>query len=55
MSKHITPVNTLIRAERELKMVRRIVILICDIATICFSYAIFIFVSLFTSPPKYYF
>jgi hypothetical protein len=55
ISKHVTPVNTLFRAERELKMVRRIVILVVGIVTIGFPYAIFIFVSFFTSPPKYHF
>ncbi|CAF3905383.1 unnamed protein product [Adineta steineri] len=36
-------------------MVRQIVILIISVATIGFPYAIFIFMSLFTSPPKYHF
>jgi hypothetical protein len=55
MSKHVTPVNTLFRAERELKMVRRIVILVVGIITTGFPYAIFVFMSFFTSPPKYHF
>jgi hypothetical protein len=55
MSKHVTPVNTILRAQRELKMVRRIVILITGVATIGFPYALFIFMSFFTTPPKYHF
>jgi hypothetical protein len=55
MSKRVTPVNTLFHAQRELKMVRRIVILVIGIATIGFPYAIFLFVSYFTTPPKYHF
>jgi uncharacterized membrane protein len=55
MSKHVTPVNTLFRAKRELKMVRRIVILVVGIVTIGFPYATFVFMSFFTCPSKYYF
>ncbi|CAF4769894.1 unnamed protein product, partial [Rotaria sp. Silwood2] len=55
MSKHVIPTNTLYRAQRELKMVRRIVILIMGIVTIGFPYALFIFISFFTTPPKYHF
>jgi hypothetical protein len=53
MSKRVTPANTLIRAERELKMVRRIVILVIGVTTIGFPYALLIFISFFTHPPKY--
>jgi hypothetical protein len=55
MSKHVTPVNTLFRAQRELKMVRRIVILVNGVVTIGLPYVIFIFISFFTTPPKYHF
>jgi len=55
MSKHIIPVNRLFHAQRELKMVRRIVILVVGLVTIGLPYAIFVFVSYFTSPPKYHF
>ncbi|CAF1025095.1 unnamed protein product [Adineta steineri] len=55
MSKNVISTNTLLRAQRELKMVRQIVILVISVATIGFPYAIFIFMSLFTSPPKYHF
>jgi hypothetical protein len=55
MSKRVTPANTLIRAERELKMVRRIVILVISLTTIGFPYAMLILISFFTSPPKYHF
>jgi hypothetical protein len=40
MSKHITPVNILTRAQRELKMIRRIVILVSGLATIGIPYVI---------------
>jgi hypothetical protein len=55
MGERATPMNTLSRAQRELRMVRRIVILISSVAAIGFPYALFIFVSFFTSPPKYHF
>jgi hypothetical protein len=53
MSKRVTIANTLHRAQQELKMVRRIVILIIGIVTIGFPYAFFVFLSFFTTPPKY--
>ncbi|CAF1434458.1 unnamed protein product [Rotaria sordida] len=55
MRKHITSANILYRAQNELKMVRRIVILVMGIVTIGFPYALFIFISFFTTPPKYHF
>ena len=55
MGERATPMNTLSRAQRELRMVRRIVILISSVAAIGFPYALFIFVSFFTRPPKYHF
>ncbi|CAF0714547.1 unnamed protein product [Adineta steineri] len=55
ISKHITPVNTLSRAKLELKMVRRIVILISILLILGLPYTIFIFMSFFNSAPKYHF
>ncbi|CAF1181561.1 unnamed protein product [Rotaria sordida] len=55
MRKHVTPANILYRAQLELKMVRRIVILVMGIVTIGFPYALFVFISFFTTPPKYHF
>jgi hypothetical protein len=55
MSQHITPVNTLFRARRELKMVRRTVILVSILIVYCFPYAMFIFLSFFIVIPKYHF
>ena len=54
-SKNVTSIYTLARAQRELKMVRHIVILLSGVATIGFPYAIFIFLSFFTTPPNYHF
>jgi len=55
MGKHVTPANTLLRAQRELKMVQRIVILISILLILGFPYALFLFMSFFTTPPKYHF
>jgi hypothetical protein len=55
MNQRITPVNNLVRVRRELKMFRRTVILLMIILTIDFPYALFLFISYFTSPPKYHF
>ncbi|CAF1473883.1 unnamed protein product [Adineta steineri] len=55
MSKHVTPVNTLIRAQRELKMVYRIVILVSFLIGLGIPYASFVIMGFFTSPPKYHF
>ncbi|CAF0804341.1 unnamed protein product [Adineta steineri] len=55
MNKNVTPANTLLRVERELKMIRRIVILVSMLITFGLTYAIFIFMSFFTQPPKYHF
>ena len=55
MSKRVTPVNTLFRAQRELKMVRRTVILVAIQIVACLPYGIFILMSFFTSIPKYHF
>ncbi|CAF1224456.1 unnamed protein product [Adineta ricciae] len=55
MSRRVISTNVLFRAQRELKMVRRTVILLLILITIGFPYAIFIFMSFFTSPPLYHF
>ncbi|CAF0722315.1 unnamed protein product [Adineta steineri] len=55
MSKNVTPANTLLRVERELKMIRRIVILVSMLITFGLTYAIFVFMGFFTQPPKYHF
>jgi hypothetical protein len=55
MSKRVTPVNTLSRAKRELKMVQRTVKLINILITIGFPYTLFLVMSFFGSVPKYHF
>lgn len=54
-SLNINSTNNILRAQRELQMVRRIVILIIGVATIGLPYAIFVFIAFFTNPPKYHF
>jgi hypothetical protein len=54
MRKRVMPANTLIRAQRELKMFQRIIILITILVVLGVPYAIFIFMSFFTDPPKYH-
>jgi hypothetical protein len=53
MSKRVTPANTLSRAQRELKMVYRIVILVSILLGLGLPYAIFVFMGLFNRAPKY--
>jgi hypothetical protein len=53
MSKRVTPVNTLSHAERELKMVYRIVLLLSILLTFGLPYTIFLFMGLFDRAPKY--
>ena len=55
MSQRITPVNTLLRAKNELQMLQRTTILVMLLIIYCFPYAVFMFWSFFTSPPKYSF
>jgi hypothetical protein len=55
MSRRVIPTNTLSRARRELKMVRRTVILLLILLTLGIPYAAFDIVSFFTSPPRYHF
>ena len=51
----VTPVNQLLRAQRELKMVRRIVILVIILVILGLPYTILFIISFFTNPPKYHF
>jgi hypothetical protein len=53
MSRNATTANTWIRAQRELKMVRRIVILITVLTIICLPFTIFMFMGFFNDVPKY--
>jgi hypothetical protein len=55
MSKRAAPGNTLSRAQRELKMIRRIIRLISILLSAGLPYTIFIFMSFFNSAPKYSF
>ncbi len=55
MSKRVTPANALSRAQRELKMIVRIIRLISILLTIGLPYIVFMFMSFFNSAPKYYF
>jgi hypothetical protein len=55
ISKRATPVNTLSRAERELKMIVRIIRLVLILLSIGLPYMIFILMSFFNSTPKYSF
>ena len=55
MNKLVTPVNQYLRIQRELIMVRRIVMLLVVLITLGLPYTIFFFMSLFTTPPMYYF
>jgi hypothetical protein len=53
MSRRVTPANILSRAQRELKMIVRIIRLISILLTLGLPYMIFIFMSFFNSAPKY--
>jgi hypothetical protein len=55
ISKRAAPANTLSRAQRELKMVQRIVRIVFILAISGLSYASFALMSFFTRPPKYHF
>ena len=55
MSRRVSPVGRLSRARRELKMVQRLVALVGIQIIVCLPYAVFIFLSFFTSIPKYHF
>ncbi|CAF1328406.1 unnamed protein product [Adineta ricciae] len=55
MNTRITPVNTLLRARRDLTMVYRIVILVFILLALGFPYVVFIFMGYFSTPPRYHF
>jgi hypothetical protein len=55
MSKRVTPANTLFRAQRELRMVNRIVLVVFILLTLGIPYSTFILMSFFNSAPKYHF
>jgi hypothetical protein len=55
ISKRVTPVNMILHAQRELQMVRRIVIIVSFLVLLGLPYIIFILMSFFTTPPKYHF
>ncbi|CAF1444667.1 unnamed protein product, partial [Adineta steineri] len=55
MNKHVTLVNRLLRAKKELKMVFRIVILISICLILGIPYTIFVLMRFFTLPPEYHF
>lgn len=55
MNDHITPVNTLNRARNQLKMVRRTVLLVLILMTICLPYTLIMFMSFFNCAPKYHY
>ncbi|CAF1412466.1 unnamed protein product [Adineta steineri] len=55
MSQNVTTSNNLVRAKRELKMIRRIVILVTVLIAIAFPYILMMCLSFFTTPPKYHF
>jgi len=55
MSKRVIVANTLFRVQRDLKILRRIVILTMILFTSGFPYALFMFMSFFNHIPKYHF
>ncbi|CAF1018453.1 unnamed protein product [Rotaria sordida] len=55
MSKHVISVNRLFHVQRELKMIRRIVLLLFIVVALDFPYQTFIIMSFFNAAPKYHF
>ena len=55
MNKRVTSTNMITRAQRELKMVQRTVILITILLTLGLAMIVFVCMSFFIPPPKYYF
>ncbi|CAF1121834.1 unnamed protein product [Rotaria sordida] len=55
MGKRVTSANILFRVQRELKMVRKIVILVSILVAFGLPYTTFVFIGFFTQPPKYHF
>ncbi|CAF1227509.1 unnamed protein product [Adineta steineri] len=54
MNQRVTPVNTLIRAQRELKMVYRIVIVVMILLILGLPITIFFIIGFISEPPKYH-
>ncbi len=55
MSRRVTPVNALVRAQRELRMIGRIVLLVFIWVALGFPYMIFVLMAFFNYAPKYHF
>lgn len=55
MSTHVSSTNVVVRAQKHLTMVRRIVIIIALLVILGLPYTSFIVMSFFTAPPKYHF
>ncbi|CAF1301923.1 unnamed protein product [Adineta steineri] len=55
INKRATIVNTVSRAQQELRMVHRIVILVMILLVLGVPYTIFVIMGFFTEPPKYHF
>jgi hypothetical protein len=55
IAKNVTTSNALARARRELKMVRRTVILVTILIGICFPFTLIMFMGFFGKAPKYHF
>jgi hypothetical protein len=53
MGKNVATANSLMRAQRELKMVQRTVILVTILSIVGFPYTIIILMGIFNHPPKY--
>jgi len=54
ISKRVTTGNTLFRAQRELKMIRRVIRLVSILLSLGVPYVIFILMTFLNSAPKYY-
>lgn len=54
MSQRVVTANVLFHAQRELAMVRRIIIMVSILIALGFPYLIFVLISFFTSIYKYY-
>ena len=55
MSKRVTLINTLFRAQRELRMIGRIISLVFILLILGIPYVLFLLMSFFNSAPKYHF
>lgn len=54
MRKRASPVNTILQAQRDLKIVRNIVMVVGVLVAVGMPYMIFILISFFTTPPRYH-